>query len=80
MAQLTLNIKDALLEKEKDAIAIMGGWSETIADPENPEVTIPNPVSKDQFFKQQIKTWLRNQAVEHANRQALANVTVEDDN
>ena len=79
MAQITLNIKDNLLAKEIDAVAAMNGWTETIPDPANPEQTIPN-ITKEQFLKKQIKAWLRNQAVEHANRQALASVTVEEDN
>ena len=79
MAQITLNIKDNLLAKEIDAVAAMNGWTETIPDPADPTKTIPN-VTKEQFFKKQIKAWLRNQAVEHANRQALASVAVEEDN
>ena len=78
MAQITLNIKDTLLAKEIEAIAAMNGWTETIPDPANPEQTIPN-ITKEQFFKKQIKAWLRNQAVEHANRIALASVAVEAD-
>ena len=77
MAQVTLQIKDTLLAQEVDAIAAMGGWTDTITDAEGN--TVPNPVSKDLFFKQQIKAWLRNQAVEHAQRVALASVSVEED-
>lgn len=79
MAQITLNIKDSLLAKEIDAVAAMNGWTETIPDPANPEQTIPN-ITKEVFFKKQIKAWLRNQAVEHANRVALASVVVEENN
>ena len=79
MAQITLNIKDSLYAKEVEAVAAMNGWTETIPDPADPTKTIPN-ITKEQFFKKQIKAWLRNQAVEHANRQALASVTVEEDN
>ncbi len=79
MAQLTLTIKDTLLAKEVEAVAAMNGWTETIPDPTNPEQTIPN-ITKEAFFKRQIKAWLRNQAVEYANRQALASVVVEENN
>ena len=78
MAQITLNIKDTLLAKEIEAIAAMNGWTETIPDPANPEQTIPN-ITKEQFFKKQIKAWARNQAVEYANRQLLESVSVEED-
>ena len=79
MAQISLTIKDSLYAKEVEAVAAMNGWTETIPDPADPEQTIPN-ITKEQFFKKQIKAWLRNQAVEYANRQALASVTVEEGN
>ena len=79
MAQISITIRDALLTKEIDAVAAMNGWTETIPDPADPTKTIPN-ITKEQFFKKQLKAWARNQAVEHANRQALASVTVEEDN
>ena len=78
MATINLTIKDTLLTKEIEAVAAMGGWTETIPDPANPEQTIPN-ITKEVFFKKQIKAWARNQLVEHSNRQALASVVVEED-
>ena len=78
MAQVTLTIKDTLLPQMVDAVAAMNGWTETIPDPANPEQTIPN-ITKEQFFKKQIKAWARNQAVEYQNRLALASVVVEED-
>lgn len=79
---ISLTIKDALYLKEIDAVAAMNGWTETVQDPAfpgDPTKTIPN-ITKEQFFKKQIKAWARNQAVEYANRQALVGVVVEDDN
>lgn len=78
MAQISLTIRDSLLAKEVEAVAAMNGWTETIPDPDNPEQTIPN-ITKEVFFKKQIKAWARNQAVEYANRTALAAVTMEAD-
>jgi len=78
MTQISLNIKDSLYAKEVDAVAAMNGWTETIPDPADPTKTIPN-ITKEQFFKKQIKAWARNQLVEHSNRQALAGVVVEAD-
>ena len=77
MAQLTLTIKDSLLVKETEAVAAMGGWTADVTDAGG--VTTPNPLTKEQFAKKQVKAWLRNQAVEHANRVALASVAVEED-
>ena len=77
MAQISLTIRDSLLAKEVEAVAAMNGWTETIPDPANPEQTIPN-ITKEVFFKKQLKAWARNQAVEYANRTALAAVVVED--
>ena len=79
MAQISLTIRDNLYAKEVEAVAAMNGWTETIPDPANPEQTIPN-ITKEQFFKKQIKAWARNQAVEFANRTALAAVVMEADN
>lgn len=45
----------------------------------NISLTIPN-ITKEVFFKKQIKAWARNQAVEYANRLAIAGVLVEEDN
>ena len=76
---ISLTIRDNLYAKEVEAVAAMNGWTETIPDPANPEQTIPN-ITKEVFFKRQIKAWARNQAVEYANRTALAAVAVEADN
>lgn len=83
--QINLTIKDTLYAKEVDAVAAMKGWTPTIPDPafvptetktEAPQV--PN-ITKDRFFKQQVKIWARNQAIEHANMVALSNVSIEAD-
>ena len=76
---ISLTIRDNLYAKEVEAVAAMNGWTETIPDPANPEQTIPN-ITKEVFFKRQIKAWARNQAVEYANRTALAAVVMEADN
>lgn len=75
---ISLTIRDNLYAKEVEAVAAMNGWTETIPDPANPEQTIPN-ITKEQFFKRQIKAWAINQAVEFANRQAIAAVVMEAD-
>ena len=79
MAQISLTIRDSLLAKEVEAVAAMNGWAATIPDPANPDQTIPN-ITKEAFFKRQIKAWARNQAAEYANRTAMAAVAMEADN
>lgn len=79
MATINLTVKDSLYLKELEAVAAMNGWTETIPNPANPEQTIPN-ITKEAFFKRQIKAWARNQAVEYANRTAMAAVVMEADN
>ena len=76
---ISLTIRDNLYAKEVEAVAAMNGWTATIPDPANPEQTIPN-ITKEAFFKKQIKAWARNQAVEFANRTALTAVVMEADN
>lgn len=77
MAQLNITIKDTVLASATEAIAVNFGYTAMVADANGAEV--PNPMTKDQFLKKQIKQWLRNQTLEHAQRVALANVTVEED-
>jgi hypothetical protein len=79
MATISITVRDSLLAKEVEAVAAMNGWTATIPDPANPEQTIPN-ITKEVFFKRQIKAWARNQAVEYANRTAMAAVVMEADN
>ena len=79
MATINITIRDSLLAKEVEAVAAMNGWTETIPNPANPEQTIPN-ITKEQFFKKQIKAWARNQAVEYQNRLAIESVVLEGDN
>ena len=78
MTNISITVKDSLYLREVEAVAAMNGWTATIPDPANPERTIPN-ITKEVFFKRQIKAWARNQAVEYANRTALAAVTMEAD-
>lgn len=78
MTAISLTIRDSLYTKEIEAVAAMNGWTATIPDPANPEQTIPN-ITKEVFFKKQLKAWARNQAVEYANRTALAAVVMEAD-
>lgn len=78
MAQVTITIKDSLLISETKAVAALNGYTDTIPDPANPEQTIPN-ITREQFLKKQVKAWLRNQAIEFSNREAIANVVVEAD-
>ena len=74
MATITITVRDSLLAKEVEAVAAMNGWTETIPDPANPEAQIPN-ITKEAFFKRQIKAWARNQAVEFAARTAAQTAT-----
>jgi hypothetical protein len=87
MGNISIAIKDELHAAGVEAVAAMGGYQDTIPDPahvpteEAPTAPmIPNPQTKENFWKQQVKAWNRNQVIEYANRQALANVTVVEDN
>ena len=77
MATISITVRDSLLAKEVEAVAAMNGWTDTITDANGQSIS--NPVTKEQFFKQQIKAWARNQLVEYSNRVALASVVVESD-
>jgi len=78
MPQFIINFaKDTALDAYIEAIAVGGGYAETITDENGQEV--PNPQNKTVFARQQVKAWMKNQAQEHANRIALMNAKVEED-
>lgn len=65
MAQVTFTIKDTKIVEAEDAIAGLYGYQVTLAD------GTPNTETKTQFMRKQIKAWVKNQMIEHRNRQAL---------
>lgn len=48
--------KDAII----DALALMGGYQDTVPDPNNPGQTIPNPQSKQAFFNKRLEQFIRD--------------------
>lgn len=48
--------KDAII----DAVCYMGGYQDTVPDPNNPGSTIPNPQSKQAFFNKRLIEFLRD--------------------
>lgn len=51
MAQITFNIPDGSQVRALNATVYLNGYRDTVPNPQNPGQTIPNPVSKLQFFK-----------------------------
>lgn len=80
MATIQFTIPDAKATLVRDAVCTKYGYQDTVVDPENPEQTIPNPVSKAQFVSIQIKNFLKNCVIETRNREAIATVAAEDNN
>ena len=72
----SINWDNTVWIKAVDAVAELNGWTATIPDPVDPQLTIPNPVSKIQFFNAWLKKKAINEITERDNRLALANVVV----
>ena len=54
MATVTITIPDAVLARVLSGFCYQNGYSDTIVDPNNINSTLPNPVSKATFAKQQL--------------------------
>jgi hypothetical protein len=59
MVQFTINIPQERVADLLDAFAVQYNYQAEIDDPNNPDVMIPNPVSKAQFAKNTIKTYIK---------------------
>ena len=59
MAQFTISIPDDKVALVKNSFAIQYNRPDEIDDPDNPDVMIPNPVSKVQFAKNIIRSFIR---------------------
>ena len=66
-------------QEELDIIHIsfgnLYGYQATVQDPKNPQETIINPQSIEDFMSDKIAGFIDNAVFENANRQALAGVT-----
>lgn len=61
MANITLTIPDAILQRVIDAAAQRNGYQATVPDPTNlPDGTRPNPESKQQFAKRMLAAVLKD--------------------
>ena len=69
---ITLNIDTTLINEAVDALCTQGGYRATLPDPNNAGQTIPNPQTKNQFAKQQLRDFVRNAVLEQRNRAAQA--------
>lgn len=68
---VTINIDSTLIAEAVDALCKHGSYTATIPDPQDPEATIDNPVTKAEFAKLQVKEFVRNVIKEQRNRALL---------
>lgn len=52
-------------QKVIDAFCKVGGYQDNIPDPSNPEQTIPNPMSRQQFFNRELTQFIKDR-IRHA--------------
>jgi hypothetical protein len=81
MADVTISIPNPQIPRIRAAFAAAYNYQPTIPDPNNPGQTIPNPVSIDQFVKQQVIRYVKTIVREHEAHiaDATARATVETD-
>ncbi len=65
MATISFTIPDAILPRVLDAMAYGRGYTDTITqvDDEGNVTTIPNPITKAQFAKNELKNWVKANVV-----------------
>lgn len=72
MAQIILNIPDAVLPRVVDAVASNNGYPSFVNDAQGK--LIPNPQTKGQFTKQHIVNYLKQQVTQHESVTAVTGV------
>lgn len=71
MAQITIDVPNAVLARVLDAFAKMYGRPETIPDPANPTgPQIPNPQTKAQFAKMKLADFIKDVVKGHEAQKA----------
>jgi len=76
MAIITIPDNKAVIVRV--AVCSVYGYQDTIQDPNDPEATIANPMTKNKFVDIQVKNFLSNVVKEYKNRQAIAAVVDEE--
>lgn len=72
MATISFNIKDTIITELEEALCHQGGYQEFL------ENGTPNPDTKSQFARKQVKKLARNALVEYRNMKALQQVSAVD--
>lgn len=84
MPTLSVTIPDAIFVRVLNAVAYNNGYTDTITDISS-GISIPNPMTKGQFCKNLVKTWVMNnvrtyestKAADLARDAAIASVETE---
>lgn len=71
---ITLNIDTTLLPTVVAALCWQGMYQTSVPDPQNPGQTMPNPVTPNQFAKQQLINYIRNTVVGYQQGQAQQSI------
>ena len=72
MAQVTINIGNADLPTIVSAFSAIYGYQANIPDPNNPGQTIPNPVTPQEFARQQIIRYVKDVTRQYLQEQSQA--------
>lgn len=71
MAQITITYNDTLQTRVIDAFSLGNGWTANVENPDGS--TSPNPLTKAQWARNEIKRYIREHVIQYeANRDAEA--------
>ena len=72
MAQIIFTVPDGSQARALNATVYLNGYTDTIPNPQNPGQTIPNPVSKLQFFKSVIINQIKENIKAYESKEVIA--------
>lgn len=70
MANITIPIPDAQMQRVSDAFTKQFGYQDMIPDPNDPTKTLPNPETKQQFVQRMMRAYIKDIVAGYEGMQA----------
>lgn len=71
MGKITLDIPDSIQSRAIDATVYLNGYTDEVRDPKHPELLIPNPILKDDFFIDVIMSLIKSNMISYESKDAV---------
>ena len=75
----SVDVPDGVTTTIHDAFAVTYGRPETVEDPNDPELTIPNPMSKEAFTTKRIRIYVEQILAAYSKTQAVSTAAASTD-